>query len=43
VGKITLRTTAPLFVDRYARNRQTGSFILVHEATNATVAAGMIQ
>ena len=43
VGRIRLRTTSPLFVDRYARNRQTGSFILVSEATNATVAAGMIQ
>ena len=43
VGRVRLRTTSPLFVDRYARNRQTGSFILVDEATNATVAAGMIQ
>ena len=28
--------------DPYRRNRQTGSFILVDEATNATVGAGMI-
>ncbi len=42
IGRITLRTTVPLFVDEYRRNRSTGSFILVDEATNATVAAGMI-
>jgi bifunctional enzyme CysN/CysC len=43
VGRVTLRTTGPLFVDDYHRNRTTGSFILVDEATNATVAAGMIR
>ena len=32
----------PLFFDDYRRNRATGSFILVDEATNDTVAAGMI-
>ncbi|HEX4905236.1 MAG TPA: sulfate adenylyltransferase subunit CysN [Acidimicrobiales bacterium] len=42
IGRVTLRTTAPLFVDEYRRNRTTGSFILVDEATFATVAAGMI-
>ncbi len=42
IGRITLRTTAPLFVDEYRRNRTTGSFILVDEATSFTVAAGMI-
>jgi bifunctional enzyme CysN/CysC len=42
IGRISLRTTMPLFFDEYARNRDTGSFILVDEATNATVAAGMI-
>jgi bifunctional enzyme CysN/CysC len=42
IGRISLRTTAPLFVDDYQRNRATGSFILVDETTNATVAAGMI-
>ena len=39
---MTLRTTNPLFFDEYRRNRATGSFILVDEASNATVAAGMI-
>jgi bifunctional enzyme CysN/CysC len=42
IGRVSLRTTAPLFFDEYRRNRLTGSFILVDEATNNTVAAGMI-
>ena len=42
MGRVTLRTTVPLFFDEYRRNRLTGSFILIDEATNATVAAGMI-
>jgi len=42
IGRIKMRTTAPLFVDEYRRNRATGSFILIDEQTNNTVAAGMI-
>jgi sulfate adenylyltransferase large subunit len=42
IGRISLRTTAPLAYDEYKRNRTTGSFILVDEATNNTVAAGML-
>jgi bifunctional enzyme CysN/CysC len=42
IGRVTLRTTAPLMVDEYRRNRTTGSFILVDEATNTTAGAGMI-
>lgn len=42
IGRITIRTTKPLFFDSYTRNRNTGSVILVDEATNETVAAGMI-
>jgi bifunctional enzyme CysN/CysC len=42
IGRINLRVTQPLFVDDYGRNRLTGGFILIDEATNATVAAGMI-
>ena len=42
LARVTLTTTAPLFFDSYRKNRQTGSLILVDEATNATVAAGMI-
>ncbi|PWW22604.1 sulfate adenylyltransferase subunit 1 [Geodermatophilus normandii] len=42
IGRVKLRTTQPLFVDDYNRNRVTGRFILVDEATNATVGAGML-
>ena len=42
IGRITIRTTKPLFYDSYKRNRNTGSIILVDEATNETVGAGMI-
>ena len=42
IGRVSLRTTAPLFYDEYRRNRTTGSFILIDEATNETVGAGMI-
>ena len=42
IGRVSLRTTLPLFFDEYKRNRTTGSFVLVDEATNTTVAAGMI-
>ena len=42
IGRVTLRLSTPLAFDTYTRNRLTGSFILVDEATNDTVAAGMI-
>jgi sulfate adenylyltransferase subunit 1 len=42
IGRVSLRTSLPLFYDSYRRNRGTGSFILVDEGTNETVAAGMI-
>jgi bifunctional enzyme CysN/CysC len=42
IGRIRLRTHQPLLFDAYRRSRETGSFILVDEATNNTVAAGMI-
>jgi bifunctional enzyme CysN/CysC len=42
IGRVRLRTTAPLLADEYRRNRSTGGFILVDEVTNATVGAGMI-
>jgi bifunctional enzyme CysN/CysC len=42
IGRVKLRTTQPLFADEYRRNRTTGGFILVDEATNATAGAGMI-
>ena len=42
LGEIRLRTSRQLVYDGYATNRLTGSFILVEQATNATVAAGML-
>jgi sulfate adenylyltransferase subunit 1 len=42
IGRICLRTAAPLIHDSYRRNRQTGSFVLIDPGTNETVAAGMI-
>jgi len=42
IGRISIRTTKPLFFDSYTRNRNTGSIILVDESSNETVAAGMI-
>jgi sulfate adenylyltransferase subunit 1 len=42
IARVVLRTTAPLFVDAYRKNRITGSVILVDEQTNETVAAGMV-
>lgn len=42
IGRISLRTTIPLFYDRYSRNRITGSLILIDEGTHETVGAGMI-
>jgi sulfate adenylyltransferase subunit 1 len=42
IGRITIRTTEPLFHDAYKQNRSTGSMILVDEHTNETVGAGMI-
>ncbi|WP_452221590.1 sulfate adenylyltransferase subunit CysN [Lacinutrix salivirga] len=42
ICKVKIRTTKPLMVDAYRENRTTGSIILVDDATNETVAAGMI-
>lgn len=42
IGCIRLRLATPIFCDPYAKNRITGSFVLVDEQTNNTVAAGMI-
>jgi bifunctional enzyme CysN/CysC len=39
---VRLRLAEPLAVDPYARNRATGAFILIDEATNETVGAGMV-
>jgi bifunctional enzyme CysN/CysC len=42
IGRITLRTTKPLLCDDYRRNRATGGFIIIDEADNRTVGAGII-
>jgi sulfate adenylyltransferase subunit 1 len=42
IARVQIRTTKPLLIDAYNDNRNTGSIILVDEATNETVAAGMI-
>jgi sulfate adenylyltransferase subunit 1 len=42
IGRIRIRTTAPLMYDPYKKNRSTGSIILIDEFTNETVGAGMI-
>ncbi len=42
IGRVQLRTTLPLLCDPYVKNRTTGSFILIDEATGVTVGGGMI-
>jgi len=42
LGLVRLRLAEPLAVDPYARNRATGAFVLIDEATNETVGAGMV-
>ncbi len=42
ICKVKIRTTAPIMMDEYSRNRKTGSFILIDDSTNETVAAGML-
>lgn len=42
IARVSLRTSSPLLYDPYKRNRFTGSFVIIDDMTNATVAAGMI-
>jgi bifunctional enzyme CysN/CysC len=42
IGRVLLRVSQPLAADDYRKNRVTGSFVLIDEATNDTVGAGMI-
>ena len=42
LAEVTLRLSEPLAVDPYPENRATGAFVLVDEATNETVGAGMV-
>ena len=41
IGRCRLRTTEPIVIDPYDRNRETGSFIIVDRITHETVGAGM--
>jgi sulfate adenylyltransferase subunit 1 len=43
IGELVIRTVQPLVIDAYSDNHATGSFILIDDATNATVAAGTIK
>ncbi len=43
LARVRLRLAGPLLVDPYTVNRTTGAFVLVDEATNETVAAGMVE
>jgi len=42
IARINLKTTSPLFFDKYKINRHTGSLIIIDESTNETAGAGMI-
>jgi len=42
IGRVTIKTTQPIFYDSYRTNRITGSVIVIDDATNETVGAGMI-
>lgn len=42
ICRVQIRTTVPIQTDKYYRNRVSGSFVLIDEGTNETVAAGMI-
>lgn len=43
IARISIKTTDPLYYDIYSINNSTGSFVLIEEGTNETVAAGMIR
>jgi len=42
IARVAIKTQLPLVFDSYATDRATGSFIVIDEASNNTVAAGMI-
>jgi sulfate adenylyltransferase subunit 1 (EFTu-like GTPase family) len=42
IGSVLITTARPIFFDRYAENRATGSFILIDPSSNFTAGAGMI-
>ncbi len=42
IGRVSVHTHRPICYDNYAKNRNTGNFVLIDRLTNATLAAGMI-
>ena len=42
LGRVSLRAQVPLMLDEFSHNDATGSFILIDQVTNGTVAAGMV-
>jgi sulfate adenylyltransferase subunit 1 len=42
IARVGIKVQQPLVIDSYARNRATGSFIVIDDASHSTVAAGMI-
>ena len=42
IARISIKTSKPVFYDSYEENHITGSLIIIDEATNNTVGAGMI-
>ena len=43
IGRVSIKTAQPLAFEPYRSNRTAGSFIVIDEATNNTVAAGLIE
>lgn len=42
IARVTLKTTKPVYIDPYNKNRRTGAIIIIDEATNNTVGVGMV-
>lgn len=42
IARVTLKTTKPVYIDPYNKNRRTGAIIVIDEATNNTVGVGMV-
>ena len=43
IGRVRLRLGHPIFADPYSANRATGSFVLIDQHSNDTVAAGIVR
>jgi sulfate adenylyltransferase subunit 1 len=43
IGRVVIKTARPVFADTYQSNPENGSFILIDEFTNNTVAVGFIE